>query len=140
MSFAVYAIVRSGGRQHKVSVGDVLQVDRLSSEPGSTVELAPLLVVDGGKVTAEPAKLARCRVTAEILGELKGPKIDIMTYKAKTGYRRRLGHRQRYTQVKVTDIATGDRKSENKAPAKKATDKGAAKSADEGAEKAGEKS
>lgn len=110
----MYAIVRSGGRQHKVSVGDVLQVDRLDGEVGSTVELPPLLVVDDGKITAEPAKLARVRVTAEVLGETKGPKIDIMIYKSKSGYRRRLGHRQRYTSIKVTDIQAGRRASKAK--------------------------
>lgn len=122
MGFAVYAIVHSGGRQHKVSVGDVVHVNRLGHEAGSTVELSAVLVVDDGEVTAEPAKLARCRVTVEILGETKGPKVDIMTYKAKTGNRRRLGHRQRYTQVKVTDIETGRRTSRSKASASKAGD------------------
>jgi large subunit ribosomal protein L21 len=100
----VYAIVRSGGRQHKVAVGDVLEVDRRAEEPGSSVELTPLLVVDGDTVTSDAAGLAGANVTVEVLAETKGPKIRILKFKNKTGYRKRQGHRQRYTQVKVTGI------------------------------------
>jgi large subunit ribosomal protein L21 len=100
----VYAIVRSGGRQHKVAVGDVLEVDRRTEEPGSSVELTPLLVVDGETVTSDAAGLAGAKVTAEVLAQTKGPKIRILKFKNKTGYRKRQGHRQRYTQVKVTGI------------------------------------
>ncbi|HEY5786561.1 MAG TPA: 50S ribosomal protein L21 [Microlunatus sp.] len=100
----MYAIVRSGGRQHKVAVGDVLDVDRRAEEPGSSVELTPLLVVDGDTVTSDAAGLAGAKVTAEILAQTKGPKIRILKFKNKTGYRKRQGHRQRYTQVKVTGI------------------------------------
>ena len=100
----MYAIVRSGGRQHKVAVGDVLEIDRRADEPGSSVELTPLLVVDGENVTSDAAALAGAKVTAEVLAETKGPKIRILKFKNKTGYRKRQGHRQRYTQVKVTGI------------------------------------
>ncbi|WP_040161289.1 50S ribosomal protein L21 [Nigerium massiliense] len=100
----MYAIVRSGGRQHKVAVGDVLEVDKLNAEVGSTVNLTPLLLVDGEAVTSEVDELGKVSVTAEVLAETKGPKIRIMKYKNKTGYKKRMGHRQRYTQVKVTGI------------------------------------
>jgi len=100
----VYAIVRSGGRQHKVAVGDVLEVDRLEDAVGSTVSLTPLLVVDGEAVTSDAAKLDSASVIAEVLAETKGPKIRILKFKNKTGYRKRQGHRQRYTKIKVTDI------------------------------------
>jgi len=100
----VYAIVRSGGRQHKVAVGDVLEIDKVDAEVGSTVNLTPLLLVDGEAVTSEAKKLDRVSVTAEVLAETKGPKIRILKYKNKTGYKKRQGHRQRYTQVKVTGI------------------------------------
>ncbi|HEY9524752.1 MAG TPA: 50S ribosomal protein L21 [Thermopolyspora sp.] len=103
----MYAIVRCGGRQQKVSVGDVLEVDRVAGEIGSTVALPALLVVDDGDVTIDPAVLQRFEVTAEILGETKGPKIRILKYKNKTGYKKRQGHRQRYTQVKVTSMQAG---------------------------------
>ena len=100
----VYAIVRSGGRQHKVAVGDVLEVDRLEDEVGSSVSLTPLLLVDGEAVTSDATALGSALVTAEVLGESKGPKIRILKFKNKTGYRKRQGHRQKYTKIKVTDI------------------------------------
>jgi large subunit ribosomal protein L21 len=105
----VYAIVRAGGRQEKVAVGDVLEIDRLHAEPGSSVSLPVLLLVDGETVTTDQKALSAATVTAEVVGGTKGPKIDIMKYKNKTGYRRRLGHRQKLTQVKVTGIETGSR-------------------------------
>ena len=77
----MYAIVRGGGRQLKVSVGDVVQIDLIGDEVGESVS-----------------------VTAEVLGLAKGPKIRIIKYKNKTGYKKRQGHRQRYTQVKITGI------------------------------------
>ena len=100
----VYAIVRSGGRQHKVAVGDVVEVDRTKAEVGSSIELTPLLVVDGESVTSEAQQLAKIKVSAEVLGEVKGVKIHILKYKNKTGYKKRQGHRQKYTRVKVTGI------------------------------------
>ena len=100
----MYAIVRSGGRQHKVAVGDVVEVDRTKAEVGSSIELTPLLVVDGESVTSETQQLAKIKVSAEVLGEVKGVKIHILKYKNKTGYKKRQGHRQKYTRVKVTGI------------------------------------
>lgn len=105
--FAVYAIVRAGGRQEKVAVDDVLTVDKLTGDVGSTIKLQALLVVDGDKVTSKVADLAKVEVTAEILGAVKGPKINIMHYRNKTGYKRRMGHRQPYTEVKITGIKAG---------------------------------
>ncbi|TDD69237.1 50S ribosomal protein L21 [Jiangella aurantiaca] len=103
----MYAIVRSGGNQRKVSVGDVIDVDRLdNAEVGATVTLPAVLLVDGETVTTDASKLAGVSVTAEVVGATKGPKIHILRYKNKTGYRRRQGHRQKYTQVKVTGIET----------------------------------
>ncbi len=100
----VYAIVRAGGRQEKVSVGDVLFVDRLAGDPGSSVELKPLLLVDGTDVTSGADALAKVTVRAEIVGDGKGPKIQILKFKNKTGYRKRQGHRQKLTRIKVTGI------------------------------------
>ena len=100
----VYAIVRAGGRQEKVSVGDVLIVDRLAGEPGATIELQPLLLVDGAAVTSAVDALAKVKVTAEIVEAAKGPKIVILKFKNKTGYRKRQGHRQKLTRIKVTGI------------------------------------
>ena len=100
----MYAIVRSGGRQHKVAVGDVIEIDRVDDAVGASVRLQPLLLVDGDSVTSAASDLGSATVTAEVLAETKGPKIRILKYKNKTGYRKRQGHRQRYTQVKVTGI------------------------------------
>ncbi len=100
----MYAIVRSGGRQHKVAVGDILEIDKVEVKAGESLSLTPLLLVDGEKITADAKGLGKVSVTAEVLAETKGPKIRILKYKNKTGYRKRMGHRQRYTQVKVTGI------------------------------------
>jgi len=103
----VYAIVRAGGRQEKVAVGDVVVMDRVDGAPGGSVKLPALLVVDGTAITSDKAALAKVTVSAEIIDHRRGPKIDILKYKNKTGYRRRQGHRQELTAVKVTGISTG---------------------------------
>lgn len=99
----MYAIVRAGGRQEKVSVGDVLLIDKVG-QAGDSIDLTPLLVVDGSTVTSDAGKLAKVSVKAEVVKAAKGPKITIMKYKNKTGYRKRQGHRQPLTQVKITSI------------------------------------
>lgn len=103
-SNVVYAIVKAGGRQEKVAVGDVVVVDRLAAGAGASVELPALLLVDGDKVTTDADALAKVTVTAEVVRDEKGPKIDILKYKNKTGYRKRQGHRQKLTRLKVTGI------------------------------------
>jgi large subunit ribosomal protein L21 len=103
----VYAIVRAGGRQEKVAVGDVVRIDKISGEPGATLTLPALLVVDGSSVTSDAKSLSSVTVSAEIVGPDKGPKITMMKFKNKTGYRKRQGHRQHYTKIKVTGITTG---------------------------------
>ncbi|MBU4335398.1 MAG: 50S ribosomal protein L21 [Actinobacteria bacterium] len=100
----VYAIVKAGGRQEKVAVGDVVVVDKMSASAGDTVELPALLLVDGEKVTTDAAALAKVKVTAEVVRDQKGPKIIILKFKNKTGYRKRQGHRQQLTRLKVTGI------------------------------------
>ena len=104
----MYAIVRSGGRQEKVAVGDVIETNRLVGEPGDSVALPALLLVDGESVTSDAAALAGVTVSAELLAHTKGPKIDILKYKNKTGYRKRQGHRQALTQLRVTGINSGE--------------------------------
>ena len=102
---AVYAIVRSGGQQQKVAVGDVIEIDKVAHQVGESVSLPVVMLVDGDKVTAGADALGKASVTVEVIGATKGPKITILKYKNKTGYRKRQGHRQKYTQVKVTDIS-----------------------------------
>ena len=104
----MYAIVRSGGHQHKVAVGDTLTVDRLTGKPGDAITLpAVLLVDDAGAVTTDAAALAKASVTAEVVEEVKGPKIEIHLFKNKTGYHRRQGFRAKLTTIRVTGIETG---------------------------------
>jgi len=102
----VYAIVRAGGRQEKVAVGDVLVVDRLTGAPGDDIRFTPVLLVDGSTVTSDSDALSKLVVAGEIVGDLKGPKIRILKYKNKTGYKKRQGFRSQLTQVKITKIGS----------------------------------
>ena len=102
----MYAIVKAGGHQEKVEVGDVILVNRLDAKKGDTVEFPAALVVDGSKVILGAKDLTKLTVKAEVVNdEAKGPKISIMKYKNKTGVARRKGHRQQLTLVKITAIA-----------------------------------
>ena len=100
----VYAVVRSGGRQEKVSVGTIVTMDRVKADANGKIQLPAVLLVDGDKVTTDPAALAKVKVTAEVLNDLRGPKIIIQKYKNKTGYKKRMGHRSELTRVQVTEI------------------------------------
>ena len=100
----MYAIVRAGAKQQKVTVGDVIEIDQVSTAVGEKVTLPVVLVVDGDAVTSDHKSLDKASVTAEVLGGTKGPKIVIQKFENKTGYKKRQGHRQKYTQVKITDI------------------------------------
>ena len=102
---------------------DVLTVDTLAGEVGSSVTLPAVLVVDDDKVISDPAEVGRYQVTAEIMGAIAGPKINMIHYKNKTGYRRRLGHRQWYTQVRITGISTGKASAAKSSAAKPASEK-----------------
>ncbi len=117
----MYAIVRAGGRQEKVAVGDLITVDRVVAKPGETLTLKTLLVVDGAKVTSAVKELEGVIVTAEVVEHNRGPKIEILRYKNKTGYRRRQGHRSDLTDLRI--VAIGDAPVAKKAPAKKAAAK-----------------
>ena len=102
----MYAIVRSGATQQKVAVGDLIEIDKITTGVGESVTLPVVLLVDGDQVTSDAGRLSAASVTAEVVGASKGPKITILKYKNKTGYRKRQGHRQKYTTVRVTDITT----------------------------------
>ncbi|HEY4536461.1 MAG TPA: 50S ribosomal protein L21 [Enteractinococcus sp.] len=99
-----YAIVRAGGRQEKVSEGDLVVLDRQAAEVGSSIELQPLMLVDGDKITSDKKDLEKVTVSAEVLEHTRGKKIVIQKYKNKTGYKKRQGHRQDLTRVKITEI------------------------------------
>ena len=100
----VFAVVRAGGRQEKVSVGTIVTLDRIKADANGKIQLPALLLVDGDKVTTDAAALASVKVTAEELNDLRGPKIIIQKYKNKTGYKRRQGFRSELTRVQVLEI------------------------------------
>jgi large subunit ribosomal protein L21 len=119
----MYAIIRAGGKQAKVQSGDVIEIERVKGD-SEKLTFAPLLVVDDeGNAVSDRDVLAKATVSAKVLGESVGPKIDIFKYKNKTGYRRRQGHRQKYTQIEITEIKLPGSKAKTtakKEPAKKA--------------------
>jgi len=100
----VFAVVRAGGRQEKVEVGSIVTMNRVVADDKGKVVLPAVLLVDGDKITSDADKLAKVTVSAEVVENLRGPKIRIMKYKNKTGYKKRQGHRQELTTVKITDI------------------------------------
>ncbi|MDQ6850276.1 MAG: 50S ribosomal protein L21 [Actinomycetota bacterium] len=100
----MYAIVKTGGKQYKVAEGDVIEVEKLDVATGSEVALAAILLVDGASVTHDVAELAEIAVTGQVLAQTKGPKIRIHKFKNKTGYHKRMGHRQRHTQLRITGV------------------------------------
>ncbi|MCX6466589.1 MAG: 50S ribosomal protein L21 [Pseudonocardiales bacterium] len=101
----MYAIVKTGGKQYKVAVDDVLTVEKIDGEPGAKVTLPALLLVDGEDVVSDAAALASAAVTVSVVEHTKGPKIRIHKFKNKTGYHKRQGHRQPLTKVQVTGIS-----------------------------------
>jgi large subunit ribosomal protein L21 len=114
----VYAVIRTGGKQYKVKVGDVIDVERLAGDDGASLELEPLLVVDDdGNVTSTSTDLEKAKVTASVVDHHRGRKILVFTYKNKSRQRRRQGHRQSLTRLKVETIDLPGRKR----PAKAAT-------------------
>ncbi len=113
----MYAVIATGGKQHRVEEGARLAVERLSGADGDDVTFAPVLLVDGATMLATPAELDGARVAARIVGAEKGPKIRGLTYTPKARTRRRWGHRQHYTTIEITTIAapggaTGDQRSD----------------------------
>ncbi|MGH8966223.1 MAG: 50S ribosomal protein L21 [Actinomycetes bacterium] len=101
----MYAIVKTGGKQYKVAVDDVVTVEKIDGAPGAEVSLPAVLLVDGDDVTTDAAALQAASVTATVVEHTKGPKIRIHKFKNKTGYHKRQGHRQPLTKVQVTGIS-----------------------------------
>jgi large subunit ribosomal protein L21 len=118
----MYAVINAGGKQERVEVGELIDVELLHASPGDELTLTPLLVVDGDDVTVSAEALAATSVTATVVGEVKGPKIVGFTYKSKSRQQRHYGHRQRYTTLEITGIGPGDSKAgDSKAGDSKAT-------------------
>lgn len=106
----MYAVIRAGGKQYKVAQGDVIDIEKVAN--GDKLEFTPLLVVeDDGTIHTAKDSLAKAKVTAEVVGEAKGPKVDVLRYRNKSRYRRRTGHRQHYSSVEISKISVGRRSS-----------------------------
>ena len=103
----MYAVIRTGSIQERVEEGQVLRVDLRKEAEGESISFETVLIVDGDTVLSTPAELAKASVTAEIVGQEKGPKINAMTYKNKSNQSTRWGHRQRYSTISITGISAG---------------------------------
>jgi large subunit ribosomal protein L21 len=99
-----YAVIKTGGKQYRVEEGQTLLVERLPDEPGATVALVPLLLAGDGDPVLDADKLAKSPVQAEIVGHERGQKLRVFKFKPKRGYRRRTGHRQELTRLRITKI------------------------------------
>src|SRR5947209_16081476 len=114
----MYAIVKTGGKQYRVEQGQSLLVERLPAEDGATVSLRPLLYVDGDTVLDSADELGRVNIEARVVAHERGPKLRVVKFKPKRGYKRRTGHRQELTRLEVTGIKMAARR----AAAKKSTE------------------
>jgi large subunit ribosomal protein L21 len=115
----MYAIVKTGGKQYRVEKGDSIVVDRLHADEGAKVALDPLLFVDGEKSVFEGADLDKVKVEAVVQGHERGPKIRVLKFKPKRGYKKRTGHRSELTRLEIGDIKLLSRKPAAKKPAAK---------------------
>ena len=106
----MYAIVKTGGKQYRVEQGQSLLVERLPVDDGASVSLEPLLYVDGSDVV-DGDDLAKVQVEAKVLAHERGPKLRVVKFKPKRGYKRRTGHRQELTRIEVTQIKLASRRS-----------------------------
>lgn len=106
MAGRMYAVVKTGGKQYRVEEGQRLSVERLA-DSGDEVQLQPVMVVDGDTVLATPDQLSGASVSARVVGDAKGPKINAFTYKNKANERKRWGHRQSYHTIEITGITAG---------------------------------
>ena len=106
----MYAIVKTGGKQYRVEKGDSIVVDRLRADEGAKLNLDPLLFVDGDNSVFEGADLEKVKVEAVVRGHERGPKIRVLKYKPKRGYRKRTGHRSELTRLEIGEIKLLSRK------------------------------
>lgn len=105
----MYAVIKTGGKQEKVTEGQRLDVELLGQDIDTEVSFTPILLVDGDTIVATPDDLAGATVSARIVGETKGPKIRGFTYKNKSNQRKRWGHRQKYATIEITGISNAGR-------------------------------
>jgi large subunit ribosomal protein L21 len=102
----MYAVIKAGGKQHKVQAGDVIEVEKIVG-PDETLTFTPLLVVDDEGTTHAGSKVAKAKVTAKAVGETKGDKVKVVKYRPKTGYSRKTGHRQQYSLIEIEGVSLG---------------------------------
>jgi large subunit ribosomal protein L21 len=102
-----YAVIKTGGKQYRVSEGQTLLVERLPDDVGATVDLQPLLLAGDGDPVFEGAGLTSALVRAEVVAHERGPKLRVFKFKPKRGYKRRTGHRQELTRIRITSIGKG---------------------------------
>ena len=100
----MYAIIATGGKQYRVSEGDVLYIEKIDAEVGSTVSFDVLLVENNGDVKVGTPVVEGVKVEGKVVAQTRGEKIIVFKYKAKKNYRRKQGHRQPYTKVEITKI------------------------------------
>lgn len=132
----MYAVIKTGGKQHKVKPGDIIEVEHLQAD-GESVTFQPVLVVDDDGTTHFGKEAQRATVTAKLVGEQKGDKVQVFKYKNKSGYARRQGHRQLMTLLEISDVKLGaTRKSTAKKTAAKDDDAKAAEASASASESA----
>lgn len=102
---AMYAVIKTGGKQEKVEQGSIIEVELLGAKEGDVVSFTPLMVVDGAEVIHDAEALKSSKVSAVVLGESKGPKVIGFQYKPKARARKRWGHRQHYNRLEVTEVS-----------------------------------
>lgn len=100
----MYAIIQTGGKQYRVEKGDQIEVEQLDVPSGAVEFKEVLMLNDGEKAHVGTPHVAKCLVKGEVIGEAKGPKVISFKYKRRKNYRRKVGHRQKYAVVKITDI------------------------------------
>src|SRR5439155_3916841 len=134
----MYAVIKTGGKQHRVQPGDVIEVELMHGQHGNSSTFTPLLVVDDEGKTHFGKDLGKAQVKAKLLGEDKGEKVKIFKYRAKTGYAKRMGHRQMHSLVEIEDVVFGKRSTTKKAEDEEAEVEAAPASRDERVEEAAE--
>ena len=100
----MYAIVKAGSKQYRVSEGDFINIEKIEGEAGDKVELETIFVSDGGKIEADPSKAAATKVVAEIVEQFKDKKVLVFKFKKRKNYQRKVGHRQQLTRVKIVSV------------------------------------
>jgi large subunit ribosomal protein L21 len=128
----MYAVIKVGGKQHKVQQGDVIEVELVHGGQDGAITFTPLLVVDDDGKTHFGKDLGKAQVKGKLVGQEKGDKVKVLKYRPKTGYTRHQGHRQMYTLVEIQEVVLGKR-----APAKKAGEAGEAEAESAPAPKSG---